>query len=370
MQIDADKPTPKYLQVRDILIQHLTEQHYQPDQQIPTENELIAQFNVSRITIRQALAELANEGFIYKKHGSGSFFSGKTEHTQQLHHLIGVLTPRITYYIYPYIIEGIDDVVRPRGYNIVLGNAAADPAKEVACLRQLLEKPIDGLLFEPTGGYEYEDVGEAEIFQLVKELSVPVVLMDWAIDDLGVSYVSPDDFAGGLQATSHLAESGHQRIAYIYPNDKSPSQRRYAGHKQALETHGIEHDPRLDKPTPGVQWDEPGRIETLVQELLDLGDQRPTAMCFFNDDAALRAYPILRKAGLTIPDDMSIMGYDDAEFGARVEVPLTTVMHPKYQIGKWAAEILFDEIAHDGQQSPHQMIIKPRLVVRDSVTSR
>ncbi len=305
---------------------------------------------------------------IYKKHGSGSFFSGKTESHQHLNRLLGVLTPRIRYYIYPYIIEGIDDVASQNRYNIVLGNAVASPEKEVSCLRQLLEKPIDGLLFEPTGGYP--DIRNAEIFRMLQELTIPVVLMDWAIDDLGVSYVSPDDFAGGLQATSYLAEAGHRRIACIYPIDKIPSQQRYTGHRQALEKYGIEHDPRLDKPTTGVQWDEPGCIERLVQELLDLGDERPTAMFFFNDDAALRAYPIVRKAGLTIPDDMSIMGHDDADFAARADVPLTSVVHPKYQIGKWAAEILFDEIAHDGQRSLHQMIIKPTLAVRDSVKSR
>ncbi len=368
MQIDTDKPMPKYLQVKESLLQHFEEQHYQPDQKIPTESELIAQFNVSRITIRQALAELAQEGVIYKKHGSGSFFSGKTRATQQINRLIGVLTPRITYYIYPYIIEGIDDVAHQKRYNIVLGNAAANPEKEAVCLRQLLEQPIDGLLFEPTGGYQ--DIENAEIFHMVKKLTMPVVLINWAIDALGVSYVSPDDFAGGLQATSYLAECGHRRIAYIYPDDKMPSQQRYAGHKHALETHGIEHESRFDKPVTGVHWDEAGSIERLVQELLDLGDDRPTAMVFFNDDAALRAYPIIRKAGLTIPDDISIIGYDDADFAARIDVPLTTIVHPKYQIGKWAAEILFDEISCDGPRPPHQMIIKPTLAVRDSVTSR
>lgn len=368
MRIDADSPTPKYLQVKEHLLQHFDEQQYQADQKIPTESELIAQFDVSRITIRQALGELAQEGVIYKKHGSGSFFSGKPREVHANNRLIGVLTPRITYYIYPYIIEGIDDVAHQKRYNIVLGNVAAKPENEAACLRQLLEQPIDGLLFEPTGGYE--DIEHAEIFHMIKELTIPVVLMDWAIEELGVSYVSPDDFAGGVQATSHLAASGHQRIAYIYPDDKLPSQRRYAGHRHALATYGIEHDASLDKPTTGRQWDEPGCIETLVQELLDMGNERPTAMIFFNDDAASRAYPILRKAGLTIPDDISLVGYDDAEFITRLDVPLTTVIHPKYQIGKWAAEILFDEIEHEGQRAPHQMIIKPALVARESVKSR
>ena len=109
MRIDAEKPMPKYLQLKEILIQHFKDQQYQPNQKIPSENELLEQFDVSRITVRQALAELVNEGFIYKKHGSGSFFSGKVEDTERLNYLIGVLTPRITYYIYPFIIQGIDD---------------------------------------------------------------------------------------------------------------------------------------------------------------------------------------------------------------------------------------------------------------------
>ena len=373
MQIDAEKlleagkPLPKYLQLRESLLRHFQDQHYQADQKISSENELIELFGVSRITVRQALAELVNEGVIYKKHGSGSFFSGKTADMPHLSHLIGVLTPRITYYIYPFIIQGIDDVARGKRYNIVLGNTSADPEKEVLCLRQLLEKPIDGLLFEPTGGYH--DLREAEIFRMLQTLTIPVVLMDWAIDEFNFSYVSPDDFEGGLRATNYLIQAGHRRIAFIYPHDKIPGQQRYDGYRKALENNGIAYEKRFDKTIAGALWDEAGSIEKLVKELLDLGTERPTALFFFNDDAALRAYAVISAAGLKIPDDLSVVGYDDSAFAARAEAPLTSVAHPKYHIGKWAAEILFEQIEQQEQRSPSRMILKPTIAERKSVKS-
>ena len=103
----------------------------------------------------------------------------------------------------------------------------------------------------------------------------------------------------------------------------------------------------------------------LVQELIDLGDHRPTAVFFLNDDAALQGYPAIRNAGLNIPDDISVIGFDDTDLAVRAEVPLTTMIHPKYQLGKWAAEILFEHIEHHGP--PWQMILNPAIAVRDSV---
>ncbi len=365
MQIDNEKSLPKYLQLKEIIFQHFNDAQYGTGQKLPTESELIEQFGVSRSTVRQTLAELVSEGIVYKIQGSGTFFAGNSKTSQQRSQLIGVLTPRISYYIYPHLIQGIDDTIQKRRYNIVVATANASPEQEVASLKQLLEKEIDGLLFEPTGGYE--KVREAEVFRVLECLNIPVVMMNWAIDELDLSYVSMNDFEGGFKATNYLIEAGHQRIACVYPGDKIPALQRYNGYRKALETHGIKYDNRLDKCTTGVKWDDPGHMHTLTEELIALGDKRPTAMFFFNDDAALRAYDTIRKAGLKIPDDISIMGYDDFEFSARIEVPLTTVVHPNDQIGKWAAEILFDEIENKTNTPPRQMLLKPTIAERDSV---
>jgi GntR family transcriptional regulator of arabinose operon len=365
MRIDADKPIPKYLQLKEILKHHFKDERYRADQKIPTENELIEQFQVSRNTVRQALAELANEEVIYKIQGSGSFFAGETADDLRHSYLVGVIVPRLSFYIYPQIIQGIDDIAHQKHYNIVLGSSDVSPEKELVCVKQLLKKNIDGLLIEPSGGFQH--FKDSENFQVLKELTIPVVFMDWALDDPGVSYVSPDDVNGGFRATSYLIEAGHRRIAHVYPNDAMPGIKRYQGYRKALETYGIDYDSRLDKSTPILKWNEPGHITMLTKELIDLGDDMPTALFFFNDDGALHGYTAIRNAGLKIPEDISVIGFDDSEMAARAEVPLTTMIHPKYQLGKWAADILFHQIEHNRQPPPWQMLLNPTIAVRDSV---
>jgi len=367
MRIDVDKPIPKYLQLTEILKQHFKDQQYQADQKIPTEDDLIEQFQISRNTVRQALAELVNEGIIYKIQGSGSFFAGTAQEEQNRSYLIGVIVPRLSFYIYPQLIQGVDDVAHRKRYNIVLGSSDVKPEKELACLEQLLEKGIDGLLIEPSGGFQ--QFQDSKNFRVLKGLKIPVVFMDWAFDDPEVSYVSPNDFEGGFRATSYLARAGHKRIACVYPNDTLPGIQRDQGYRKALATYQLDYDSKLEKSTTILKWNEPGQITMLIRELIDLRENRPTAVFFFNDDSALQGCDVIRGAGLKIPEDISIIGFDDFEFASRAEVPLTTMIHPKYQLGKWAAEILFDQLDRKGQHIPTQMLLNPTIAVRQSVKS-
>lgn len=366
MKIDETNPTPKYLQLKDIMKHYFEDEHYQPEQKVPSENELIAQFNVSRNTVRQALGELVNEGVIYKKHGSGSFFSGKPREESTQSFLIGVITPFISYYIYPPIIQGIDDIAHKKRYNIVLGSSRGDQEKEMACLEQLLEKDIDGLLIELAGGFR--DIHESKTFGLLKDLTIPVMFIDWVIDDPSVSFVSINDLEGGFRATKYLLDAGHTRIACVYPNDHVPGSQRYQGYRNALDAHHVPYNPQFDKAGTIFRWNEPEYINRLVKELLVLKDNRPTAIFFFNDSAALQGYQAIRESGLKIPDDISVVGFDDSEFATMLDVPLTSMNHPKYQIGRWAAEMLFDNISARGQRiTPRQLVVNPTLVIRESV---
>ena len=364
MKIDDEKPIPKYIQLKDIITAYLEDHHYAIDQKIPSENELIEQFQVSRGTVRQALSALANEGVIYTEKGRGSFFAGYIKEDASRSNLIGVLTP-MSSYIYPQIVQGITDSAHQRHHNVVLGSSNDNREQELAYVEQFLKRNIDGLIIEPTGGVQHFQ--DCPLFHRLKELTIPVVFMDWAIDDPDVSYVSLDDVAGGFRATSYLIEAGHRRIGCIYPGDNIPGSRRYAGYRKALEKYGVSYDDRLDKPAESLKLNIPEYIATLTKSLLGLGEQRPSAIFFYNDRSALSGYAAIREAGLKIPDDISVVGYDDSELAVLADVPLTSVIHPKYQTGKLAADILFDQIEHQGQNMPRQMIINPTLAIRDSV---
>jgi len=193
--------------------------------------------------------------------------------------------------------------------------------------------------------------------------------MDWALDNSNVSYVSLDDVEGGFRATNYLIEQGHRRIAYIYMANHVPGILRYTGYRKALEAHNIPFDARLEKSRPIFKWLRADYAYTLTTELLTLGDERPTALFFFNDEAAMRGYAAIREAGLRIPDDISVMGFDDSQLASLAEVPMTSVIHPKHQIGKWAAEMLFEQLESAGRNTPRQMILHPSIAIRDSVAA-
>lgn len=367
MKIITTDPTPKYLQLKDLLIRHFESEHYIADQKIPSENELMQQFDVSRSTVRQALAELVNEGWIYKKAGSGSFFAGERaqDNGSQPSHLIGVITA-LPSYIYPQIVQGINDVAYNRHYNIILGTSHAEWEQESSCLDLLLERGIDGLILEPSDTIHH--LRESGFFERFAAQSVPIVLINWVLDVPNVSCISLDDVAGGFRATSYLIEAGHRRIACLYP-DNSPGLQRYQGYRNALKAHGITPDANLEKSTTVFNWNQTDYIRKLMKELIDLEDERPTAVFCFNDHAALRTYATIREAGLKVPDDISLMGFDDYEMSALAEVPLTTMAHPKARLGKWAAEILFEQIELGTPDAAVRLSMNPTLIVRDSVKS-
>ena len=365
MRINADKPIHKYLQLKEIIKHHLYDGHYESGQKIPSENELMSRFHVSRSTVRQALAELVNEGVLYKEQGRGSFFSGKRHDEQHRSYLIGVIVSRLSFYIYPQIMQGVDDVAHHKNYNMVVGSSDVNPEKELTCLKQLLEKNIDGLLIEPSGGFR--DFEKSKNFQILRELDIPVVFMNYVFDNPEISYISPNDVEGGFRATSFLVKAGHTRIACVCPNDTMPAIKRRQGYRKALDAYGIPYDRRLDKSTNILRWNEPGYLAVLMKELLALGSDRPTAIFFFNDDGAIRGYEAIRKAGLSAPDDISVMGFDDSDFATITDVPLTSMIHPKYKLGKWAAEILLEQIEGAPQYNPWQILINPTIAVRNSV---
>ena len=366
MTINAENATPKYLQLKEILLGYFDNEHYQRDQKIPSESELMGRFDVSRGTVRQTLAELVNEGIIYKKQGSGSFFAGTASLTRPASYLIGVIVPRLSFYIYPQIIQGIDDVARQKRYNIVLGSSNVNPTEESACLEQLLHKRIDGLLIEMSGGIL--DFENSLNFQRLLTLPIPVVFMDWMIRHPNISFVSLDDIEGGFRATNYLIEQGHQRIACVSPFDTLPGIQRNQGYRNALAAAQLPYDAQLDKQISIKQWNEPDTLAKLIRDVLTLAESvRPTAIFFFNDDGAIQSATAIRQMGLKIPDDISIMGFDDSPVASVAEVPLTTMSHPKFQLGKWAAELLFDQIEHQGRNTPRQMILHPGIMLRQSV---
>lgn len=366
MEIRAGKLRPKYQQLKEFLFRYFVDERYQANQKLPTEHAFMSKFNVSRGTIRHALAELEHEGVLYRIQGSGTFFSGKLFPASQKSHLIGVVTPSLSFYIYPQIIQGITDFVQQRDYHLLLGCSTTSLGLELGCIEQLLAKDIDGLIFEPAPGFQYAP--NAELFRRLKSLDIPVVFMGAALDDADLSYVSVDDLEGGFRATEYLINAGHRLIACLYPPHVFAGQDRFRGYVNALNAYGLAQDERLVKTISTFYTNEtPAQTIFLMKELLALGSERPTAVFCFNDLIAAQSYKAIKEARLRVPDDISLIGFDDSEMAIQLPVSLTSMIHPKYYLGKWAAELLLEMIAASECRFPRRLLITPIIAVRQSV---
>lgn len=363
----------KYLQVRDALIEQFRHAQYIPGQKLPTEYQLTTSLNVSRTTIRQALEMLEQDGIIEKKRGSGTFYVGHTQlnpRRDATTGLIGIMNFFFMDYIYPEIIRGIEDTTAARGYSLVLANGKLSREREVDSVYRLLDQGIKGLILEPSRNFQLDP--EHPIYKLIQSLTIPVVTTHWGVSNASFSSVSLDDIRAGYDATKYLLDHGHTKIAIVYKRDVQAGCDRFEGYKQALFEAGVETIPwwiqtfdTNDESTDIRQ----GYLTTqrVIQASQEQTDHQPTAIFYFNDHTAQQGYMAFQEANWNVPRDISVIGFDNYHASRVMYPPLTTFDHPKYQLGKWAANILLEKIEEQEESLPIKMLFEPKIVERESV---
>ncbi|MDC7241355.1 MAG: GntR family transcriptional regulator [Spirochaetales bacterium] len=356
----------KYLQVKNYLLNLFQREKFETGRRIPTEFELMDQLDVSRNTVRKAVQELEAEGVVSRKHGSGTFFvSMNQEKSEERGGLIGLGNFYFMDYIYPEIIRGIEDTLFDEGYSLVLANCNQDYSRELSSLQRLVDQGIKGLILEPSRNFLIDR--EHPITRMLENLQIPIVATHWGKNNANISTVTINDELAGYQATRHFLDKGHSKIGIVYKSDVQAARLRYNGYCRALEEAGI--------PLPSdriVSYDDAKEAEDTDQGYFctkELLQQAPdtTAIFYFNDNIALQGYEALRELNLDIPGDISVIGFDNYHNTHLVHPPLTTFEHPKYNLGKWAAKILIDEIEQGERLHPMELIFEPVLVERQSV---
>ncbi len=150
MKIDPQSPLPKYHQLKEIIKESTKKGIIKPNERIQSESELMTIYKISRHTVRHAMGDLVNEGWLYREPGIGTFCADRLSRTSNKTFIIGVISVVVSNYIFPSIIHGIDNVIHPKGYSIVLGNANHNTEKEAAHLQDMINRNVDGLIIEPT----------------------------------------------------------------------------------------------------------------------------------------------------------------------------------------------------------------------------
>jgi beta-fructofuranosidase len=238
------------------------------------------------------------------------------------------------------MILGAQRAAQDRGYTVVLFNSEADPEVEQRELQALLDYQVDGILYATM--YHRE----VTVPELLGDL--PVVLLDAVDVDGRTPGVVPDEVGGGHTATEGLTSLGHRRIGFLTNVDDVPATHgRLQGYRQALEAAGIAFDPSLVIADESETWGGHRAARTLLSR-----EDRPTAIFAYNDRMAMGAYRAAGELGLRIPDDVSVIGFDDQEIiTTGLHPELTSVALPHFEMGYWAGETLIG-LLDDGAVVP------------------
>lgn len=270
----------------------------------------------------------------------------------------GMVIPNNSNPYFAEVIHGVENRCFAAGYNVILCNSNDDPERQAAYLRVLAEKRIDGLVLVASGS-------DAVVRATFGDYRTPLVLLDRDVAGMAsCDLVEVNHTVGGEMATRHLLALGHPRVACISgPPGLSPSSQRRAGWKQALEDAGVDR-----RESDLARGDFTARGGYLAMQQLLRRKPRPSAVFVCNDLMAFGAMAAAREAGVAVPQQLSIVGFDDIDLAAFSSPPLTTVAQPKLQIGALAAELLLERV-EGGRSAARREIRDPELKVRGSTAS-
>lgn len=269
--------------------------------------------------------------------------------------LIALLVPEIVNGFYTTISRGVEDVANANGRQVIVGNTDEDVAKERAYVDLMIASRVDGVIMAPAGR-------STTSLRTLTGAGIPTVLIDRALPDGAADIVRGDSRGGAKTLTRHLLNKGHRRIALINGHlDTSVAQEREGGYREALTEADVKVDDRLI--SSGTWFIDDAAVR--AGALLDRG-VAPTAILATNSFMVIGTLRALRERGLSVPEVISLVCFDDLEWAAEIDPFLTALSQPAYEMGATAMRLLVERITRAYQGPPRELVLEPTLLVRRS----
>ena len=372
ISVNPDSAVPLHVQLLDQIRHLIHSGQWAPGRRLPSEAALQRDLQISRGTIRKGLKNAEVEGLIERVPSKGSFVAMPSLR-EAPSRIIGYITSDFLSDFQRQVLTGAEQEARSRGFRLLFSTSSQDATAENELLQQMIADQVSGVLVWPV----FDDVSPRYLFELGERCDPPMVLMDRTLGGLMCDCVASDNYAGAYAATEHLIQLGHERIVFLtHPLlQLSTVADRLRGYEDALRDAGK---------TPPEPWiiggEGRGQGEQYTLSLYNGGvtglktseiaerlhqPQRPTAILAMNDLTALLALKAATQANLSVPQDLSLVGFDDLYFLTYLPVPLTTVAQDTHELGRRAAELLIERI--EGYAGPPRSELLPtRLMVRGS----
>ena len=315
---------PKYLQVRNELYDRIQNGYLRKGDKLPSEQELCEEFSVSALTIRRALTELSNEGFVARIKSKGSFISDPGGSG-----IIALILAAEDYgdSSYMKIIQGAQKIAAEHEYSLIVEWGNKNLEYERLIIQKTIDRKVEGILI-----YPYDPVRSRENYRLIEDVGIPYTVIDRYDMDSKCHTVSSDNYRGGVLAANELLSLGHTRIVFAaYHFFLSSEQERFDGYSAAMRQAGVmvSHEHLLSDRS--LDYSELSR-RILSREV--------TAVFCCNDRLAFKLMRGLLDLGVRVPEDVSIIGFDDWGAPSGLPIGLTTVRQDFTGIGTLAAKLL------------------------------
>lgn len=277
---------------------------------------------------------------------------------KQQTNILSLLITDITNPFYTTLARGAEDTAKRNGYKLLFGNSDEEYGKEKDYVDMVLSTRVDGVLFAPAGD------GSADHLRAMRRRNVPFVLIDREVPGIAGDAVLGDSKDGARRLVEHLIAGGHRRIALLNGRpDVSTARLRHTGYAEALKLNDIPFDPSLVAHIGYTATED----SSAVAMFLSLPDP-PTALFAANNFLAVSAIRALRSLGVRVPDDMSVVCFDDFGAAATLDPFLTVARQPAYQFGSLGMQLLIDRIRGAAGDEPRRIVLPSELIVRRSST--
>ncbi|UOF90347.1 LacI family transcriptional regulator [Fodinisporobacter ferrooxydans] len=267
---------------------------------------------------------------------------------------IGLIIPDVANPFFAELSRSIEDHGRELGFNLLMCNTDNNPDTEEMYLSLLKQKSVDGIIIGTT----------TKNYNLLRELQkehFPIALIAQDIPELMLDVVTVDDFLGGYMATSHLVSLGHEKIGCILGTLARTSEKyRYQAYRQVLEENGLDFDEDFVMHTDYSMEDSKRAALELLRS-----PKRPTAVFANYDSLAIGVYQAAKELGLKIPEDISVIGFDNTILASIVDPPLTTIAQPIHEMGQQVMDLLVQEI-EGRKNTKRRLVLPPELIIRNS----